>query len=112
MVHVLEGVAASDAALGGALRAAHIWGAAERMREEIGLPHSADERHSYEVRVAATRVQSSKDAAFDRAWREGRAMTLDAAMALALGKITDGNNTYPGLTESEPSTQGRGSRGR
>ena len=87
MIHALEGLAAADGALGSSLRAARIWGAAERLREDIGSPHSADERPGYELRVAAARAASGNDAAFNRAWQEGRAVTLEKAIALALGTV-------------------------
>lgn len=70
------------AALGDSLRAARIWGAAERLHEEVGsaLP---GENSSVGARVAATRATLGDDAAFDRAWQEGRAMTLEQALGLA-----------------------------
>ncbi len=84
IVNALEGLAAADAALGNSLRAAHIWGAAERLREDIGAPLPVDERPSYHQRVAAARAALSNHAAFDRAWQEGHAMTFQRAIALAL----------------------------
>ena len=42
IAYSLEGLAAVVAALGSPLRAARIWGAAERLREEIGSPLSPD----------------------------------------------------------------------
>ena len=79
----LEGRATVIAALGGSLRAARIWGAAERLREEIGSPLPQNERPRHDRRVAAARTSLKDDAAFDRAWQEGRASTLDQATGLA-----------------------------
>ena len=80
----LEGLAAVVAALRDSLRAARIWGATERLRAEIGTPLPPNERSDYDRRVAAARIASGDDAAFDRAWQEGRGLTLDQAIDLAL----------------------------
>jgi tetratricopeptide (TPR) repeat protein len=80
----LEALAAVVGALGGPLRAARIWGAAERLREEIGAPQSPDEQARHDQCVAAARVSHGDEAAFDQAWREGRALTLEQAIAFAL----------------------------
>ena len=78
----LEGLAAVVAALGSSLRAARIWGVAQRLREEVGSPTSPNELPRYDRRVAAARVALGDDSAFDRAWQEGRALTLEQAIAL------------------------------
>jgi len=80
----LAGLATPVAALGSSLRAARIWGAAERLREEIGSPLL--ERPRYDQRVAAARAALGDDSAFDRAWQEGRAVTLEQAIGLALNE--------------------------
>lgn len=85
----LEGLAAVVAALGKALCAVRIWGAAERLREEIGSPLSPNELPGYDRRVAAARSVLGDDAAFDRAWREGRALTLTRAIELALEETVE-----------------------
>jgi tetratricopeptide (TPR) repeat protein len=82
----LEGLAAVGASLRDSLRAARIWGAAERLRAEIGTPLKPNVRPGYDRRVAAARVASGDDAAFDSAWQEGRGLTLDQAINLALAK--------------------------
>jgi tetratricopeptide (TPR) repeat protein len=68
-------------------RAATIWGAAARLREKIGIPIPFNEEADYERAVATTRVALGEDA-FDQAWSEGSAMTLDDAMRYALGVKT------------------------
>lgn len=85
----LEGLAAVVAVLGKSLRAARIWGAAERLREEIGAPLPPNERPRYGRRVAVARAALRDDAAFDSAWQEGRALTIEQAIALALSETVD-----------------------
>ena len=79
----LEGLAAVVTARGSSLRAARIWGTAERLREEIGSPLSPAERSRYEQHVTTGRAAVGDNAAFDRAWREGRALSLKQATELA-----------------------------
>jgi non-specific serine/threonine protein kinase len=86
----LEGLAAVVASLGDSLRAARIWGATERSRAEIGTPLQQWDRSGYDRRVAAARIASGDDAAFDSAWQEGRGLTLDQAIDLALAKPVEG----------------------
>jgi len=86
----LEGLAAVAALLRDSLRAARIWGATERSRAEIGTPLPAHDRSGYDRRVAAARTASGDDAAFDNAWQEGRSLTLDQAIDLALAKPVEG----------------------
>ncbi len=81
---MLEGRASWVAAVGGLRRAARIFGAAERLREEFGSPQSPNERHDCVQRVTSARTAMGDDAAFDRAWHEGRALTLEQAIELAL----------------------------
>ena len=79
----LAGLATVIAAFGSSLRAARVWGAAERLREEVVTPLSPKDRPRYDRRVAAARAALGDDAAFDRAWEEGRTLTLEQAMELA-----------------------------
>jgi len=87
IAYSLEALAAVVAALGGSLRAARIWGAAERLREEIGSPLL--ERPRYDRRVAAARAAWGDDAAVERAWKEGRALTLEQAIELAFERTVE-----------------------
>jgi tetratricopeptide (TPR) repeat protein len=84
IAHSLEGLADVNAALGSSLRAVRIWGAAGRLREEIGSPLRPNKRPGYDRRMAASRAALGDDAAFDRAWQEGRALPLEQAIKLAL----------------------------
>ena len=84
IAYALEGLAAVAATLDSALRSIRIWGAAERLREEIGAPLPPNERPRHDRRLAAVRAALSDSAAFDRAWREGRTLTVEQAITLAL----------------------------
>lgn len=75
--------------LSGPLPAARIWGAVERLREELGVPLSADERLQYDRLVSSARVASDHESAFQSAWQQGRAMTLEQAVAYALANVKD-----------------------
>jgi len=88
--YALEGLAAVVASLRDSLRAARIWGATERLRAEIGTPRPQNEMPSYDRYVAAARIASGDDAAFDSAWQEGRCLTLDQAIGLALARPVEG----------------------
>ncbi len=63
--------------------AARIWGGADRLRKQIGAPTPPSERPRYDRQVAAARTAIG-DGAFERAWAEGCAMTLEQAMEYAL----------------------------
>ena len=82
----LEGLAAVVAAFDNSLCAARIWGAAERLREEVGSPLAPNDRPRIDRRVAAARAALRDDSAFDRAWQDGRTLTLEQAMELAFDK--------------------------
>ena len=83
IAYSLEELAAVVAAFGNSQRAARVFGAAERLREEIGSPLPPIDRPRYDRRVAAARAALGDDAAFDRAWRDGRELTLEQAVELA-----------------------------
>ncbi len=80
----LERLAAVVASLGSPVRAARIWGVAERLRAEIGSGLEPKERSQHDQRVAAARAAVTDAAAFDGAWQEGGAMSLEQAMEYAL----------------------------
>jgi tetratricopeptide (TPR) repeat protein len=65
-------------------RAALLWGAAERLREAIGAPLKPNDRLRAERQVAAARAALGDDVAFDRAWQNGRAMSLEQAVRYSL----------------------------
>jgi len=80
----LEGLAAVRTARGEHAAAARIWSSAERLREEIGSPLASSARLRYREDIDAARAALADDAAFDSAWREGSAQTLDRAIDFAL----------------------------
>ncbi len=79
----LELLAWSEAIQGLASRAARLFGAAEALREQIGIPLQPIERDDYERAVGAARTQLD-EAAFSAAWAEGRALALEQAIEYAL----------------------------
>jgi predicted ATPase/DNA-binding winged helix-turn-helix (wHTH) protein len=83
VVESLEGLAGLAAATAAPRRAACLWGAAEALQREIGGTMSVNQRTTYERQVKPVRAILSGEA-FDRAWDEGRAMTLDDAVRYAL----------------------------
>jgi predicted ATPase/class 3 adenylate cyclase len=85
----LERLAAVVASLGSPLRAGRIWGMAERLWVEIGSGLEPKERSQHDQRVAAVRAAVKDDAAFDRAWQEGRAMSLEQAIEYALAEAVE-----------------------
>jgi hypothetical protein len=85
----LERLAALAALLGSPLRAARIWGVAERLRAEIGSALEPKDRSHQDQRVAAARAALGDDAAFDDAWRDGRSLTLEQAIDLALEETVE-----------------------
>jgi len=59
--------------------AAHLWGAAERLREDIGAPIPPVHRASYAQAVALAYSQVGRQA-FRSAWTQGRSMTPEQAL--------------------------------
>ena len=92
----LEGLACLAATEGESIWGAHLWGAAESLREVIGAPLLPIERDDYARSVAAARIQSG-DKAFAAAWMEGRAMSSERALAIL------GQETMPkGVSAGQP----------
>ena len=56
--------------------------ARQSLREAVEAPIPIDEQADYQKAIAAARAAG--DDAFDQAWAEGRAMTLDEAVRYAL----------------------------
>jgi len=90
----LEGLTEMAVALGAIGRAARIWGTAQRLREQAGAPLSPDDKTRYDRRVAAARAALGNDTAFDHAWQEGRAMTLEQAIELALEETIEQTRSH------------------
>lgn len=83
IVECLEGLAVTTAGLGQLKRSIRLLAAAETLRHAIGAPPSPSERYTRESVSAATREQL-EPAAWQEAWENGRAMTLEEAVAEAL----------------------------
>jgi hypothetical protein len=66
--------------------AARLFGAAEAVRESAGIPLPPVQRAAYERDLAAASTQLDQ-VAWETAWAEGRALTLDQAIAEALDVI-------------------------
>jgi tetratricopeptide (TPR) repeat protein len=79
----LEGFATVALATGSALRAVRLWASAEAVRREFGAAMCPADRRRYDCELDTARAQLSTGA-FDKAWNEGRAMTLDEAVRYAL----------------------------
>ena len=80
---ILETLAEMAGALGEGTRAARLWGAADALREVTGSPWAPQERRLHEPYLAAVR-SGVDEADWRAAWEEGRAMTLEEAVAYAL----------------------------
>jgi tetratricopeptide (TPR) repeat protein len=63
--------------------AGRLWGAAESLRESLGLPLPPNERPEYDRHRAIVREALGEEA-FATAWAAGRAMTLEEAIRYAL----------------------------
>jgi non-specific serine/threonine protein kinase len=81
----LEVSAGPAAAKGQPERAARLLGAAEALREAMGLGLQPADQFEIDRYEAAAREQLD-EATFEAAWAEGRAMTLEEAVAYALGE--------------------------
>jgi len=66
-------------------RAAKLFGAAEKIREVINIPMNGMEQVEYDREVADLRAGMNADE-FKRLWSEGRSMTMEQALELALQK--------------------------
>jgi len=83
LLEALEGLAWAAAALGQPYWAARQGGAAEAERERLGLSQGIPDRGFREGAIQAMRAALGKEM-FAAAWAEGKAMTLNEAIALAL----------------------------
>jgi predicted ATPase/DNA-binding XRE family transcriptional regulator len=79
----LEGLASVAALTGKAARAAQLFAAASALRDAMEAPVPPIERADYEGSLAAARAQLD-EADLTAAWRDGRSMTFEEAIAYAL----------------------------
>jgi hypothetical protein len=80
----LSSLARLAAASGEPERAAPLLGVAEALFEEIGIRMDPNDRMEFDHSLAATRSRLGEEA-FTAAWEQGRAMTVEQAIAYALG---------------------------
>lgn len=66
-------------------RAAHLFGAAEKLRDADVAPVIAFYRSDYDRAIAAA-TEALGTRAFESRWSEGRTLTVDEAVAYALGE--------------------------
>jgi hypothetical protein len=78
--YTLEAFAALIAAEGEPERAVRLYGGAEALRETIGIPLRPRYRPRYECEVEAARGKLDEER-FRAAWAEGRAMSMEEAIA-------------------------------
>jgi non-specific serine/threonine protein kinase len=81
LLYWLDAFASLLVARSSAADAARVWGCTERHREERGLERPYSKRYLRMLDAAHSALQD--EAAFDRAWREGRAWPLDEARQFA-----------------------------
>ena len=83
-------------------RAARLWGAAEILREQMGMTLSPFDlaRSDYERDLAAVR-STLDEASFDAAWAEGRALPPEQAIDYAIDEMTSPDEAIPS-DESPP----------
>jgi len=81
--YVLAGFASLAASQNQSARAGRLWGAAEALRETVGVPLHESDRERYDQEVSGVR-EALGEAAFAGAWAVGRAMTWGQVVALAL----------------------------
>ncbi|HEX5503334.1 MAG TPA: LuxR C-terminal-related transcriptional regulator, partial [Thermomicrobiales bacterium] len=83
IAHCLEALAQVASVYAQAARAARLGGAAEALREAIGVSPPLAERVGYEASLAAARAHLPPGA-FEAAWAAGRALPLEETIAAAL----------------------------
>ena len=84
----LDGLAGVGVVLGVPERSARLLGAAEELREIISSPLPPADRAEVDGYVAAVRDALDEEA-FEAAWAEGRAMTIEEAIEYALDLPAD-----------------------
>jgi tetratricopeptide (TPR) repeat protein len=83
LAYSLENFASLAVVQGDVRRAARLWGAAERLRQEIGSPMPPLWQARYE-RFVALAKRRLDEVSFSASWREGQRIGLDEAVTYAL----------------------------
>jgi DNA-binding CsgD family transcriptional regulator len=102
-VDTLESLAGLAALAESFVEAARLFGAAEGLRESIGYKRFLVDRKTYEADVALASKNLGEEE-FRRAWEEGRAMSMDEAIAYASrgrGERKRPSTGWASLTPSE-----------
>jgi predicted ATPase/DNA-binding SARP family transcriptional activator/DNA-binding CsgD family transcriptional regulator len=81
----LEGLACVCVAEGATKRASRLFGAAEALREAVGIEHMPEEDIWREPYLAAARSRLD-EASWEEAWAEGRVMSMEQAIEYALSE--------------------------
>jgi predicted ATPase/DNA-binding SARP family transcriptional activator/DNA-binding CsgD family transcriptional regulator len=97
---ILHVLAASAGSQGPPVRSARLWGAAESLLDNLGGSLGPAERHFYGPYIAAARAQMDHRA-WEAAWAEGRAMSLEEAVEYVLAEEEQAPTTTP--VSEEPS---------
>jgi predicted ATPase/DNA-binding SARP family transcriptional activator/DNA-binding CsgD family transcriptional regulator len=96
--------AALAGAQGRAVRSARLWGATEVMREAIGTIFSPAEHRAYGPYIEAARAQLD-EAAWEKAYTEGKTLTLEEAIEYALSGVKEpAPPASPTVMEEHPVT--------
>lgn len=105
IVEVLSGLAAVAANRGNLEQATRLFGAADKVRNAIGLLTRLPERTLYERDTARAR-RGLGESDFQKAWAAGVAMSLDQAMAEAAAIASESATLGRTLATSEPAPNG------
>lgn len=84
LANALESLGNALQHLSGYLAAARLWGAAERLLQEIGGAIIGYHAELREARIAAARAAHGNDEEFDSAWQEWSGLSLDEVIERAL----------------------------
>jgi hypothetical protein len=88
VAHQLESLAGIARIMEAGGRAARLYGAAEALRDKIGIPMTVREHVEYEQQVATLRA-GMDEADFKANWSAGRSMSMDQAITLALETVPE-----------------------
>jgi predicted ATPase/DNA-binding SARP family transcriptional activator/DNA-binding CsgD family transcriptional regulator len=103
LAYGIFGLAAVAGAREEPVRAARLWGAAEALREQIGvvsLTHLELDAFDYEGRVSAARNMLGDEGAWEAAFAQGKAMSTEEAVEYALSQ-----EGVPAAPESPPADE-------
>src|SRR6266567_577118 len=105
VIDSLEGLAGTAAATAAPRRAARLWSATDALRQQIGNVRAVHESIAYERQLKAVRAILTAEA-FNQAWNEGRAMSLDDAVRYALDRPA-GRDKAVDDADQETGTEGQ-----